>query len=221
MRCSLVLGIFVTSWRQLPFFLSLDLQSPTLIIFLGSFLGLLATTSVVDAQNLIRPHSVSDAAILARDPPTPAETSLQQWFETTVYSNKSSLLSPLILTSSGFFPNDTTWPPHFDAAFARNASCSFNQPHYSTAGLKALYYEIQAAIAAGYNDFALQFTSVTAVPNADDLGGIVTATGVDVATFALGGESTAPDAVFAVVSEIDGMRLITEWRESSDFVFKS
>ncbi|MCJ1295215.1 hypothetical protein MMC34_006777 [Xylographa carneopallida] len=175
-------------------------------LVLGSFLGLLATTSVVDAQNLIRPHSVSDAAILARDPPTPAETSLQQWFETTVYS---------------FFPNDTTWPPHFDAAFARNASCSFNQPHYSTAGLKALYYEIQAAIAAGYNDFALQFTSVTAVPNADDLGGIVTATGVDVATFALGGESTAPDAVFAVVSEIDGMRLITEWRESSDFVFKS
>ncbi|MCJ1388684.1 hypothetical protein MMC18_001533 [Xylographa bjoerkii] len=170
----------------------------------------------VNAHNSLLPPSIDDASVLTQTTPTPAEAALQQWFDTAVYSTAPSPLNP-----TSFFPNDTTWPPHFDAAFARTASCSFNQPHHSAAALKAVYYTIDAFVTAAYSDFVLQLTGVTAVPNADATSGLVVATGLELGPASRGGESAAAYGVFAVVSEMDGLRLIAEWRESLDFGFGS
>ncbi|KAI0053208.1 hypothetical protein FA95DRAFT_1674598 [Auriscalpium vulgare] len=123
----------------------------------------------------------------------------------------------LLDSVSTFFPNHVGWETGYDAAFAPTVKATFNQPAYNFFTLKQLYTSINSQITTGFTSFGVNITSVVVVPNAHDLGGLVTLTGVEGGPLPNGTVLTAPDSVFAVVSEIFGRRYITEWRETTDF----
>ncbi|KAI0053209.1 hypothetical protein FA95DRAFT_1601236 [Auriscalpium vulgare] len=118
-----------------------------------------------------------------------------------------------------FFPNHTGWDAGYEATFAPTLKATFNQNKYDYKTLKELYTGIHTQMTTKYTGFAVNITSAVIVPNANDLGGLITLTGDEggVPTSG-GGLITAPDSAFGVVSEINGRRWITEWRETTDFV---
>ncbi|KAJ7592918.1 hypothetical protein C8J56DRAFT_856364 [Mycena floridula] len=132
------------------------------------------------------------------------DESLETWFTSTVYA---------------FFPNHTNWQASYAEAFDPSLVATFGAPSYNYTTLAGLYTGINALFPAeGYSSFAFHFTSVTAVPNSGDQGGRVAATGVVEAWKASDNSLvSATDGVFAIVSEVNGARKITEWREISNF----
>jgi hypothetical protein len=84
-----------------------------------------------------------------------------------------------------------------------------NKFDYSS--LAGFYGVVNKLIKAdGYDIFAVEFTSVTIVPNANDAGGIAVATGL-VSGYKNGTVTQATDGVFGVISMVNGQRKITEW----------
>ncbi|KAI0053207.1 hypothetical protein FA95DRAFT_1568845 [Auriscalpium vulgare] len=116
-----------------------------------------------------------------------------------------------------FFPNHTGWETGYAAAFAPTLKASFNQPLYNYTTLKEFYAGVYDTVTTEFTNFEVSIVSVVVVPNTNDLGGLITLTGVEGGPLANGTVLTAPDSAFAVVSEINGSRFITEWRETTDF----
>jgi hypothetical protein len=95
---------------------------------------------------------------------------------------------------------------------------SFNRVDYDYAGLKQFFSGVYSVVSANYDFLSITPVDLVVLPNPNDLGGIVYMTGREEG--AKKGNSTVRverDAVFAVVTEIDGKRKFTEWREITNF----
>ncbi|KAJ7263014.1 hypothetical protein C8J57DRAFT_445752 [Mycena rebaudengoi] len=157
---------------------------------LSIVMALVGVTSALAAPNS------AESALVAR------EEDLNSWFRSTVVS---------------IFPNHTGWDTSYPQFFNETLVASFGVNKFDYSSLAGFYGIVNKLIKAdGYDIFAVEFTSVTIVPNANDAGGIAVATGL-VSGYRNGTVTQATDGVFGVISIVNGQRKITEWHEVSNF----
>jgi hypothetical protein len=145
------------------------------------------------------------ASLVAASPvQPPPQMSLDEWY---------------LKVSLEIFPNNSNWEASFDAYIDPNVRASFNWVDYDFAGLKQLFTGYYSLISANYDFLVITPVDVVVLQNPDDMGGIMYSTGIEEG--ALKGNSTVRserDALFAIVTEINGERKFTEWREVTNFI---
>jgi hypothetical protein len=113
-----------------------------------------------------------------------------------------------------FFPYQDGWEAAYDESFSPDVVATFNATKYDFDSFKQLYSAFYPVLNEDFQGtFEHGFISVIGVPNQNDIGGFVTAIGWE---GGFDGKVNTTDAVFAVVSEVDGARKITEFRETSN-----
>ncbi|KAH8591031.1 hypothetical protein B0O99DRAFT_281514 [Bisporella sp. PMI_857] len=117
------------------------------------------------------------------------------------------------------FPNHTGWDASYDAVFDPNLKATFNFAPHNFTSLKRFFSGVYSVASTKYDYLAITPLDSVVVPSTTGgLGGVVYMTGREAGK--LKGNSTVRverDAVFAVVSEVNGQRKFTEWRESTNF----
>ncbi|KAK4506217.1 hypothetical protein PRZ48_004182 [Zasmidium cellare] len=127
-----------------------------------------------------------------------------------------------------FFPNHTNWQAGYDKYFDSSLVATFASPgqdtyavQYDFAGLKTVFGVAETQIAAKLSHAYIDTVDTVAYPFPNDTtAGYVYSTGIEYGTYQ-DGTSTKKfrDAVFAVVKNINGVRKIVEWHESTNFSF--
>ena len=91
---------------------------------------------------------------------------------------------------------------------------------FDKAGLKQFYTGMYPVLTGKYSSFTVEFTSVVAVPNKNDIGGSVVATGEETGVAKdTGDKRVETNGCFAVVKEVNGERKIIEFCQVTYEVF--
>ncbi|VDB95362.1 unnamed protein product [Peniophora sp. CBMAI 1063] len=113
-----------------------------------------------------------------------------------------------------FFPNHTGWDTHYDQFFSPNLTASFGINSYNYTTLKAFFNATQNALAAQFEFYAVEVDTRVGLAAPDGVGGQVLLAGKEYGVLqGTGEEVVGTNGIYSVIEEVDGQRLITEWRD--------
>ncbi|KZV71143.1 hypothetical protein PENSPDRAFT_578233 [Peniophora sp. CONT] len=113
-----------------------------------------------------------------------------------------------------FFPNHTGWDTYYDQFFSPDLTATFGINSYNYTTLKEYFFGTQEALASQFEFYAVEIDSRVALASPDGVGGQVLLTGKQYGVLRSSGEEVVgTDGVYSVIKEVNGQRLITEWRD--------